>query len=97
MAIIILNLEIARAPIFVFFPMLAFFDWGAYNLRNMQFSKHISFISGIFLGMAVPIFYLNILSLSWLFAISGIFYLLIFFMIFIMKFCPGTRNKLRSE
>ncbi len=73
------------AAYFVFFPAPAFFDWGAYNLRNIRFGKHSNFVTGMLMGMAVPVFYLNILSLNWLFVLSGLFYLLIFSLIYIMK------------
>lgn len=70
------------SEIWILLPIPAFVDWIGYKLKGVNLGKFTNAATGILIGFAVPIFYLNIYHMRIIYLLAGIVYAAIFVSIF---------------
>jgi uncharacterized membrane protein len=74
----------AGSEIWILLPIPAFVDWIGYNLKGIHLGKFVNAATGILIGFAVPIFYLNIWQMKIAYLLAGIAYAAIFVSVFLL-------------
>ncbi len=72
----------AGSDIWILLPIPAFVDWIGYNLKGMRLGQFVNAATGLLMGFAVPIFYLNIYQMRIIYLLAGIAYAAIFASVF---------------
>lgn len=75
----------AGSEIWILLPIPAFVDWIGYNMKGIHLGKFANAATGILIGFAVPIFYLNIYHLRIIYLLAGIAYAAIFVSVFLLS------------
>lgn len=72
----------AISETWILLPIPAFVDWIGYTLKDIRLGKFANAATGLLIGFAVPIFYLNIYHMRIIYLLAGIAYAAIFVSVF---------------